>query len=55
MPARFIRGETSPQEVRSKIGKGMLGVSHPRPTAMIKACGLAQFSADIQLPPDALS
>ena len=54
LAGRFIRGETSPQEVRSKIGKGMLGVSHPRPTAMIKACGVAQFSADIPLPPDAL-
>ena len=32
----------------------MLGVSHPRPTAMIKACGVAEFSADIKLPPDAL-
>ena len=54
LAGRFIRGETSPQEVRSKIGKGMLGVSHPRPTAMIKACGVAQFGADLPLPPDAL-
>ena len=54
LAGRFIRGETSPQEVRSKIGKGMLGVSHPRPTAMIKACGVAQFGADITIPPDAL-
>ena len=28
---------------------GMLSVSHPRPSAMIKACGLAEFSADIKL------
>ena len=54
LAGKFIRGETSPQEVRSKIGKGMLGVSHPRPTAMIKACGVAQFGADLPLPPDAL-
>ena len=27
----------------------MIGVSHPRPSAMIKACGLAEFSADIKL------
>jgi aldehyde oxidoreductase len=54
LAGQFIRGETSPKEVRSKIGKGMLGVSHPRPTAMVKACGVAQFGADIKLPPDAL-
>ena len=54
LAGRFIRGETSPQEVRRKIGQKMLGTSHPRPTAMLKACGLAQFSADIPLPEDAL-
>src|SRR5271157_748918 len=54
LAGRFMRGETSPQEVRSKIGKGTIGVSHPRPTGMIKACGVAQFSGDIPLPPDAL-
>ena len=54
LAGKFIRGETTPQEVKSKISKKMLGVSHPRPTAMIKACGVAQFSADIPLPPDTL-
>jgi aldehyde oxidoreductase len=54
LAGRFIRGETTPQEVKSKIGKKMLGASHPRPTAMIKACGVAQFSADISMPSDAL-
>lgn len=54
LAGRFIRRETTPKDVRSKIGKGMLGVSHPRPTAMHKACGLAQFNADIKLPPDAV-
>ena len=54
LAGRFVRGETTPQDVRNNIGKGMLGVSHPRPTAMLKACGLAQFGADIQLPPEAL-
>ena len=54
LAGKFIRGETSPQEVRSKIGKGMLGVSHPRPTAMIKACGTAQFGADVPMPPNTL-
>ena len=27
----------------------MLGVNHPRPTAMIKACGVARFSADYKI------
>ena len=54
LAGRFMRGETTPQEVRSKISKDILGVSHPRPTAMIKACGVAQFGADIQMPPDTL-
>ena len=50
LAGRFIRGETTPEEMRSKIGKKMLGASHPRPTAMIKVCGIAQFGADIQMP-----
>jgi aldehyde oxidoreductase len=54
LSGRFIRGETTPEAVGSKIGKGMLGVSHPSPTAMIKACGVAEFSADIRLPAEAL-
>ena len=49
LAARFIRGESSPQRVRGQIGTGMVGVSHPRPSAMLKACGLARFSADIAL------
>jgi aldehyde oxidoreductase len=54
LAGRFIQGETTPKDVRSKIGKGMLGVSHTRPTAMLKTCGLAKFNADIELPPDAV-
>ncbi len=54
LAGRFQRKETTPQEVRGKISKKMLGVSHPRPTAMIKACGVAQFGADIPMPPDTL-
>jgi len=54
LAGKFLRGETSPQEVRSKIGKGMLGVSHPRPTAMIKVVAWAKFGADLPLPSDAL-
>jgi len=46
---RFIRGETTPDEVRPDPKGPMIGVSHPRPSAMLKACGLAEFSADIKL------
>ncbi len=49
MAAQFIRGENSPEKEREKIGTEMIGESHQRPSAMIKACGLAKFSADIQL------
>jgi aldehyde oxidoreductase len=49
LASRFIRGETTPDEVRKNIKPGMMGVSHPRPTAMLKACGLAEFTADIEL------
>ncbi|OPY92658.1 MAG: Aldehyde oxidoreductase [Syntrophaceae bacterium PtaU1.Bin231] len=54
LAGRFLRKETNPEEVRNMIPKGMLGASHPRPTAMIKACGTAKFNADIDLPPNAL-
>jgi aldehyde oxidoreductase len=54
LAGKFIRGETTPQEVKSKISKKMLGAGHPRPTGLIKACGVAQFGDDIPLPPDAL-
>jgi aldehyde oxidoreductase len=46
LAARFLRGETTPEKVRAAIPKKMIGASHPRPTAMLKACGLAKFSAD---------
>ncbi|MDA8124896.1 MAG: molybdopterin-dependent oxidoreductase [Deltaproteobacteria bacterium] len=54
LAGRFIRKETTPEAEKAKIGKGMLGVSHIRPTAMIKACGTAQFNDDVPLPADAL-
>jgi aldehyde oxidoreductase len=46
LAARFIRQETTPGEVRAKLPSRMLGASLPRPTALLKACGLAKFSAD---------
>jgi aldehyde oxidoreductase len=49
LSGRFLRGETSPDQVRPALMSGMIGVSHPRPSAMIKACGLAEFAADIKL------
>jgi len=54
LAGKFLRKETTPDEVRNKIGKEALGQSHVRPTAMIKACGLAKFNDDIPLPDDAL-
>ncbi len=54
LASRFIQKKTTPEEVRSQIGKAAIGQSHVRPTAMLKACGLAQFNDDIPLPPDAL-
>ena len=49
LAARFLRGETTPGsgEARSP-DSGMIGVSHPRPSAMIKACGVAEFSGGHQ-------
>ncbi len=49
LAGRFLRGEITPDEVRPDPQEGMMGVSHPRPSAMMKACGLAEFSADIKL------
>lgn len=54
LAGKFIRKETTPDAVRANIGKQAIGQSHERPTAMLKACGLAQFNDDIPLPADAL-
>lgn len=50
LAGRFLRGETTPDEVRPDPNGPKIGVSHPRPSAMIKACGTAQFTADIIVP-----
>ena len=50
LAGRFLRGETTPDEVRPDPNGPKIGVSHPRPSAMIKACGVAQFTADIIVP-----
>jgi aldehyde oxidoreductase len=49
LAGKFIRKETTPAEERGKIRSGIIGISHPRPSGMIKACGKAQFSGDIKL------
>lgn len=49
LAGRFIRGETTPDAVRPEPGDKAMGVSHPRPSAMAKACGTAHFTADIRV------
>lgn len=49
LAGRFLRGEVTPEHVQPGPGSGMLRVSHPRPSAMLKACGLAEFTADIKI------
>jgi aldehyde oxidoreductase len=50
LAGRFLRGETTPAEVMPDPKGKQIGVSHPRPWSMLKACGLAKFSADIIIP-----
>lgn len=50
LAARFLRGETTPDKVRPDPKGKQIGVSHPRPWSMLKACGLAPFAADVVLP-----
>jgi aldehyde oxidoreductase len=50
LAGRFLRGETTPEAVRPDPARGIMGVSHPRPTAMAKACGTATFTADYRIP-----
>jgi aldehyde oxidoreductase len=49
LAGKFVRKETTPAEEHGKIKSGMMGVSHPRPSGLIKACGKAEFSGDIML------
>jgi aldehyde oxidoreductase len=49
LAGKFLRGETTPDAVRPDPNGPKIGVSHPRPSSMIKACGVAPFSADISL------
>jgi aldehyde oxidoreductase len=49
LAGRFLRKETTPEEYRKSLGSKPFGVSHPRDTAILKACGLAKFTADYKL------
>ena len=49
LAGRFLRGESTPEQVRPDPEGSKFGVSHPRPSAMLKACGQAEFTADIHL------
>jgi aldehyde oxidoreductase len=49
LAGRFLRGEILPEQVRPDQKGSMIGVSHPRPSSMLKACGLAEFTADIHV------
>ena len=49
LAGRFIRGETTPEAVRRDLPDRVMGVSHPRPAALPKACGTAQYTADIKI------
>ena len=46
LAGRFLRGEITPDEIRPLPGDKAMGTSHPRPSALAKACGTAYFSAD---------
>ena len=49
LAGRFLRGELSPESLKPSPDQGGLGVSHPRPSALAKACGTAHFTADFRL------
>jgi aldehyde oxidoreductase len=49
LASRFLRKETPPDRVRKELGNTAFGVSHPRSSSILKACGVAQFTADIKL------
>ena len=50
LAGRFLRGETTPEEVTPDPDAPVMGVSHPRPSALAKACGTARFTADYKIP-----
>lgn len=49
LAGKFLRGELNPESLRPAPEQGCLGISHPRPSAMAKACGTAHFTADFRV------
>ena len=49
LAGRFIRGETGPDQIKAGIDPTKLGSPVVRPSALAKACGTAQFTADINI------
>ncbi len=50
LAGKFLRKETTPEKIKATIDKKKaIGQNHPRPSAYIKACGVAKFGADYKL------
>ena len=49
LAGRFLRGETTPEQVRAGLDHTRLGSPLVRPSALAKACGTAHFTADIKV------
>ena len=49
LAGRFLRGETTPDEIRPDPAGNLIGSSQVRPTAYIRACGEAKFTADYKV------
>jgi aldehyde oxidoreductase len=50
LAGKFLRKETTPEKIKATINKKKaIGQNHPRPSAYIKACGVAKFGADYKL------
>ncbi len=49
LAGRFLRGVQSPADLRPPADAPLLGVNHMRPSALIKACGVARFAADYKI------
>ncbi len=50
LAAKFLRGETTPEEYAPAADAPAMGVSHPRRSSLDKACGTACFTADVLVP-----
>ena len=50
LAGQFLRKDTTPEKIRAGFKKGIMGISHERPSSIHKACGTAEFTGDIKLP-----